>query len=95
MKTVLLLISGAGILALFIYTIILSLNENASRFFKFLLAYLLFFVIIGILFYLFSEAWFIVALLAGVGWIILIVKGAANSQNNSRESRDNPDNRSI
>jgi len=88
MKTVLLLVSGIGILVLFIVSIVLSLDKNASGFFKYLLAYLLFLGVVGLLFFLFGGAYIWIGLLAGVGWMILAIKGAGYRHRDG-ESADN------
>jgi hypothetical protein len=79
---------GAGVILLFVFLILYSLNESPSRFIKYLLAYLAFFTTIGFLFYLFSEASIYIALLAGLGWIILIVKGSMGGDGSSPDSED-------
>jgi len=76
MKTALIFISGIGILILFVAAIIISLNKNASAFFRYFLAYLGFIAAIGLLFYLFGGAYIWIGLLAVGGWILLILKGS-------------------
>jgi hypothetical protein len=90
MDTILLgfkIIGGFGVLALFVFLIFYSINESPSRFIKYLLAYLAFFVAMGFLFYLFSEATLYIAILAGIGWIVLIVMGS-RGDNDSPQAPD-------
>ena len=72
---VLKLIFGAGMIILFIFSILYSLNESPTRFIKYLLGYLSFFAAIGFLFYLFREATLYIALLAGLGWVFHYCEG--------------------
>ncbi|MBT8352189.1 MAG: hypothetical protein KJO26_13290 [Deltaproteobacteria bacterium] len=76
--TVLLLkiVGGVGLLILFIFLILYSLNEKPSRFIKYLLSYLVFFATIAFLFIHFREASLYIGLLAGIGWMVLIVIGS-------------------
>jgi hypothetical protein len=67
---------GVGILILFIFLILYSLDEKPSRFIKYLTSYLAFFAIIGFLFIFFDEASLYIGLLAGIGWMVLIVIGS-------------------
>lgn len=89
MKTFLLMISGIGILVLFIAAIIMSLHKNASGFFRYFLAYLCFITAIGLLFYLFGGAYIWIGLLAAGGWIFLIVKGSGYRHNENHEVEEN------
>ena len=79
MDTVILVLkitSGVGIICLFVFFILYSLDKNSSRFLKYLLAYLVFFSVIGFLFFVFPDATLYIALLAGLGWTALILKGS-------------------
>ena len=67
---------GIGFFFLFIFLIFYSLNEKPSRFIKYLLSYLVFFATIGFLFIFFGEASLYIGLLAGFGWMALIVIGS-------------------
>ena len=67
---------GVGILIFFIFLIFYSLNEKLSKFIKYLLSYLVFIATIGFLFILFGEAPLYIGLLAGLGWMVLIVLGS-------------------
>ena len=73
---------GGGLLILFIFLILYSLNEKPSKFIKYLLAYLIFFVTIGFLFINFKEASLYIGLLAGIGWMILIFIGSKGDNDN-------------
>jgi hypothetical protein len=91
MKTVLIFISGTGILVLFVAAIVMSLNKNASGFFKYFLAYLCFIAAIGLLFYLFGGAYIWIGLIAAGGWILLIIKGSGYSHIETEEApEDSP-----
>jgi len=79
---VLKLIGGIGMISLFVFLIFYSLDVNSSRFLKYLLAYIVFFVFIGFLFFLFGEASLYIGLLAGIGWMILIVIGSKGGGDN-------------
>jgi len=59
---------GIVFIFIFVFLIFYSLDEKPSRFLKYLLAYLLFFAAIGLSLY--------IGLLAGIGWMIFIVKGS-------------------
>ena len=80
--------SGVGIICLFVFYILYSLDKDSSRFLKYLLAYIVFFVAIGFLFFIFSNATPYIALLAGVGLMILILKGSLGTGDNSPETDD-------
>lgn len=82
--TVLLLkiVGGVGLLILFIFLILYSLNEKPSRFIKYLMSYLVFFATIGFLFIFFGEASLYIGLLAGIGWMVLIVIGSKGGNAN-------------
>ena len=67
---------GIGFFFLFIFLIFYSLNEKPSRFIKYLLSYLVFFAAIGVLFIFFGEASLYIGILAGLGWMVLIVIGS-------------------
>lgn len=82
------IIGGFGMLALFVFLIFYSINESPTRFIKYLLAYLVFFVAIGFLFYLFSQATLYIAILAGLGWIVLIVMGSRGGNDSTQTSDD-------
>ena len=69
--------------------IIMSLNKNASGFFRYFLAYLCFIAAIGILFYLFGGAYIWVGLLAAGGWIFLIVKGSGYRHIETKDPEEN------
>lgn len=77
-KTILILkiFGGLGLLILFVFLIFYSLDDKPSKFLKYLLSYLIFFVTIGFLFILFGEASLYVGLLAGIGWMVLVVVGS-------------------
>ena len=89
MKTILIFISGIGILVLFVAAIVMSLSKNASGFFKYFLTYLLFVAAIGLLFYLFGGAYIWIALIAAGGWIILIVKGSGYRHIETEDPEEN------
>jgi hypothetical protein len=76
LKVILKIFGGIVFIFMFVFLIFYSLDEKPSRFLKYLLAYLLFFAAIGLLFYLFGEASLYIGLLAGIGWMIFIVKGS-------------------
>jgi hypothetical protein len=82
------IISGVGIICLFVFYILYTLDKNSSKFLKYLLAYLVFFAAIGFLFFIFSEATLYIALLAGLGWMILILKGSSDTGDNPLERDD-------
>lgn len=73
---------GVGLLILFIFLILYSLNEKPWRFLKYLLSYLVFFATIGFLFIHFREAALYIGLLAGIGWMVLIVIGSKGENTN-------------
>ena len=85
---VLKLIGGIGMISLFVFLIFYSLDVSSSRFLKYLLAYIVFFVFIGFLFYLFGEASLYIGLLAGIGWMILIVIGSKRGSDNLPKADD-------
>lgn len=70
------ILSGIVIISLFVFLVLYSLNRDLSRFLKYLSAYLAFFLVVGLMFYLVPEHSLFIALLAGSGWVFLIVKGA-------------------
>jgi len=88
MKTVLLFISGIGILVLFVAAIVMSLNKNAAGFIRYFLAYLGFIAVIGLLFYLFGGAYIWIGIIAAGGWIFLIVKGSAYRHSETEETHE-------
>jgi len=67
---------GVGLLILFIFLILYSLNVKPSRFIKYLLSYLVFFATFAFLFIHFREVSLYIGLLAGIGWMVLIVIGS-------------------
>ena len=75
-------------ISLFVFLIFYSLDVSSSRFLKYLLAYILFFVFIGFLFFLFGEASLYIGLLAGLGWMILIVIGSKGGGDSSQGAED-------
>jgi hypothetical protein len=72
------LIIAGGIIAILLFGcyILLSLNKQASKFFKYVLAYIAFIAGIGLLLYLFPKATLYIAILAGLGWIFIIIMGS-------------------
>jgi hypothetical protein len=82
------IISGVGIICLFAFYILYTLDKNSSRFLKYLLAYLVFLAVIGFLFFVFPEATLYISLLGGLGWVILIVKGSRGTADSSSEKDD-------
>ena len=79
---------GVGILIFFIFLIFYSLNEKIWKFIKYLLSYLAFIATIGFLFILFGEASLYIGLLAGLGWMVLIVLGSKVGNTSSPEPDD-------
>jgi len=79
---------GVGILSLFIFLIFYSLNEKPWRFIRYLLSYLVFFATIGFLFIFFSEASLYIGLLAGIGWMVLVVIGSKGRDTSLSEFDD-------
>jgi hypothetical protein len=69
---------AGGIIAILLFGcfILFSLNKQASRFVKYLLAYAAFIAGIGLLLYLFPKASVYIAILAVVGWMLIIVMGS-------------------
>ena len=88
MLFVLKLIGGIGMISLFVFLIFYSLDVSSSRFLKYLLGYIVFFVFIGFLFFLFGEASLYIGLLAGIGWMILIVIGSKGGGDNLHGTDD-------
>jgi hypothetical protein len=82
---VLKIISGVGIICLFVFLVLYTLDKNSSRFLKYLLSYLIFLGAIAFLFFVFPDATPTIALLAGLGWIALIVKGSRGGKDTSSE----------
>ena len=89
MRTALIFTSGIGILVLFVVAILLSLNKNISGFLRYFMAYLCFIVAIGLLFYLFGDAYIWIGFIAAGGWIFFIVKGSRYQNRESEQSKDN------
>ena len=79
---------GLGLLILFVFLIFYSLDDKPSRFLKYLLSYLVFFATIGFLFILFGEASLYVGLLAGIGWMVLVVVGSKGGNTSLPGSND-------
>lgn len=79
---------GLGLLILFVFLIFYSLDDKPSRFLKYLLSYLIFLVTIGFLFILFGEASLYVGLLAGIGWMVLVVVGSKGGKKSLPGSND-------
>jgi len=90
MTPALIAISGLGILILFIVCIFLSLESHVLRFLKYFLIYILFLASIGALFFIFERSVVFVALLAGLGWAFLIIRGARNPHHDTPNADDSP-----
>ena len=91
METILFILKifgGVGVFFLFIFLIFYSLNEKPSRFIKYLLSYLVFFATIGFLFIFFGEASLYIGLLAGFGWMVLVVIGSKGGNTSLSEPDD-------
>lgn len=77
---VLKVICGIGMIAMFLFLIFYSLDNNAVSFIKYLLFNLLFCLFIGFLFYVFRNATLLIATLAFLGWGFLILFGTRQAK---------------